>query len=412
MLGAAGFDDSAGRTFWRRRDDRVEVLHCRARTSGLSLELGIWFGFVPRADLVPEHEGRLRPAKAHCDMRGRVQVSSDGLEAAGRASALWFARWRPLDAVLRAPRGDAVGGRAFRAVGRARLAAAPPPHGVRRTRVGRRRDRPRAARSRGGLLPRASSTSADGSGRTTTSGRHGSTGSRPTPLASDRRRVAHKAAQRRRGRSAANWSVISSCASRKRKTLRRTAAGAARARRSPVGSSTPRRTSTRWRFVAETSCPSAASVEVAQLGDRERRRREREAGVRVRELRAQPLAAGEHDRPVVERGRRQRRRPGARRCRRARRGRRPAGRARGTRSRAPSRAGRARGRCTSRAARGARPRGRRPCRRAGGGSTASSVSPGARIPPGSAQAPRNGRARAARGAPAAGRRVPGGRPRG
>ena len=104
MLGAAGFDDSAGRTFWRRRDDRVEVLHCRARTSGLSLELGIWFGFVPRADLVPEHEGRLRPAKAHCDMRGRVQVSSDGLEAAGRASALWFARWRPLDAVLRALR--------------------------------------------------------------------------------------------------------------------------------------------------------------------------------------------------------------------------------------------------------------------------------------------------------------------
>ena len=104
MLRAAGFDDSAGRTFWRRRDDRVEVLHCRARTSGLSLELGIWFGFVPRADLVPEHEGRLRPAKAHCDMRGRVQVSSDGLEAAGRASALWFARWRPLDAVLRALR--------------------------------------------------------------------------------------------------------------------------------------------------------------------------------------------------------------------------------------------------------------------------------------------------------------------
>ena len=80
------------------------MLHCRARTSGLSLELGIWFRFVPRAHPVPEHDGRLRPGEAHCDMRGRVQVSSDGLEAAGRASALWFARWRPLDAVLRALR--------------------------------------------------------------------------------------------------------------------------------------------------------------------------------------------------------------------------------------------------------------------------------------------------------------------
>jgi hypothetical protein len=34
-------------------------------------------------------------------------VRSDGLEAAGRESALWFARWRPLDAVLRLLRDDA-----------------------------------------------------------------------------------------------------------------------------------------------------------------------------------------------------------------------------------------------------------------------------------------------------------------
>jgi hypothetical protein len=107
MLRAAGFDDSAGRTFWRALDDRVEVLHCRARTSGLTLELGIWFRVVPRAYPVPEHEGRPRPGEGHCDLRGRVEVRSDGLEAAGRQSALWFARWRPLDAVLRLLRDDA-----------------------------------------------------------------------------------------------------------------------------------------------------------------------------------------------------------------------------------------------------------------------------------------------------------------
>src|SRR5207245_3074635 len=41
-------------------------------------------------------------------------------------------------------------------------------------------------------------------------------------------------------------------------------------------------------------------VEVAELGDREGRRREREAEVRVRELRAEPGAAGERHAAVVE----------------------------------------------------------------------------------------------------------------
>ena len=113
MLRAAGFDDSGGRTFWRVLDDRVEVLHCRARTKGLTLELGIWFRFVPRAYPVPEHEGRVRPGEGHCDLRGRVEVRSDGLEAAGRESALWFARWRPLDAVLRLLRDEAQAGDVF-----------------------------------------------------------------------------------------------------------------------------------------------------------------------------------------------------------------------------------------------------------------------------------------------------------
>ena len=46
-------------------------------------------------------------------------------------------------------------------------------------------------------------------------------------------------------------------------------------------------------------------VEVTQLGERERRRREGEADVGVGELPAQPLAAGEDDLAVVEGERRQ-----------------------------------------------------------------------------------------------------------
>jgi hypothetical protein len=101
MLRAAGFDDSAGRTFWRHLDDRVEVLHCKAHRGGLTLELGIWFRFVPRPYPVPERAGRERPGEFHCDIRGNVHVWSDDLESAGRESALWFARWRSLSAVLR-----------------------------------------------------------------------------------------------------------------------------------------------------------------------------------------------------------------------------------------------------------------------------------------------------------------------
>ena len=101
MLRDAGFDDSAGRTFWRRLGDRVEMLHGRAHTGGLTLELGIWFRFVPRPYAVPEHDGRERPGDLYCDLRGDVHAWSGELESAGRGSALWFARWRSLRAVLR-----------------------------------------------------------------------------------------------------------------------------------------------------------------------------------------------------------------------------------------------------------------------------------------------------------------------
>jgi hypothetical protein len=47
--------------------------------------------------------------------------------------------------------------------------------------------------------------------------------------------------------------------------------------------------------------PERGGVKIAELGDRELRRCEREADVRVRELCAKPLAAGERDLAVVER---------------------------------------------------------------------------------------------------------------
>ena len=119
-------------------------------------------------------------------------------------------------------------------------------------------------------------------------------------------------------------------------------------------------------------------VEVAQLRDRERLGCEREAGVRVRELRAQALASGEHDRAVVERGGREavdgmprgvvgepgigvgRHEPEVR------------------RRELPLVRGRGRARSACRAARDARARGRRPSRRGGGGSSPRASRPASR----------------------------------
>ncbi len=100
VLREEGFDDSAGRTFWRALNDRVEVLHCKAHSGGLTLELGLWFRFVPRVVAVPGNGGRLRPAVYACDLRGDLHAWHDDLGSAAGKAASWFSRWRPLPVVL------------------------------------------------------------------------------------------------------------------------------------------------------------------------------------------------------------------------------------------------------------------------------------------------------------------------
>jgi hypothetical protein len=99
-LAEAGFDDSAGRTFWRALDDRIEVVHVRAHAGGLTLELGIWFRDVPRKTEPVQRAGRLRPSEFACDLRGSVHAWSHELAAAYERSETWFGRFRPLATVI------------------------------------------------------------------------------------------------------------------------------------------------------------------------------------------------------------------------------------------------------------------------------------------------------------------------
>ncbi len=101
LLRRAGFTASAGRTFWREQDDRVEVVHCRAHSGGLTLELGIWFRFVPRRSPVPERDDGPRPTAQSSDVLGNVHAWDGDLAAAGAKAEAWFGRWRELAAILR-----------------------------------------------------------------------------------------------------------------------------------------------------------------------------------------------------------------------------------------------------------------------------------------------------------------------
>jgi len=101
LLRRAGFASSSGRTFWRELDDRVEVVHCKAHSGGLTLELGLWFRFVPRRAPVAERVGRPTPSAQACDVLGNVHAWDGDLRVAGEKAEAWFARWRSLTDVLR-----------------------------------------------------------------------------------------------------------------------------------------------------------------------------------------------------------------------------------------------------------------------------------------------------------------------
>ena len=77
------------------------MIHGRAHSGGLTLELGLWFRFVPRRAAVPERDGRPRPAAQSSDVLGNVHAWDANLLVAGEKAVAWFARWRPLTAVLR-----------------------------------------------------------------------------------------------------------------------------------------------------------------------------------------------------------------------------------------------------------------------------------------------------------------------
>ena len=96
----AGFDDSSGRTFWRTLEDRIEVLHCKAHSGGITLELGLWFRFIPRGERTPKSGNRLRPSVYGCDVRGDMHAWQDDLGSAADKATRWFSRWRPLPVVL------------------------------------------------------------------------------------------------------------------------------------------------------------------------------------------------------------------------------------------------------------------------------------------------------------------------
>ena len=82
-------------------DDRVEVIHGKAHSGGLTLELGLWFRFVPRRAPVPERDGRPRPTAQSSDVLGNVHAWDANLLVAGEKAVAWFAKWRQLSAVLR-----------------------------------------------------------------------------------------------------------------------------------------------------------------------------------------------------------------------------------------------------------------------------------------------------------------------
>ena len=105
------------------------------------------------------------------------------------------------------------------------------------------------------------------------------------------------------GRRAANGSVISSACPANANSSAGRPPARPESRRPPVGTSAPRRIEHALEVRRRDVVAERRRVDVAELVEREGRRREREADVRVRQLAAQPVARRVDDRAVVERGR-------------------------------------------------------------------------------------------------------------
>ncbi|MGH3134553.1 MAG: hypothetical protein ACRDNY_12590, partial [Gaiellaceae bacterium] len=86
-----GFTTRRGRTFWRHRPDRVEVLHVASHRGELSVEVGIWFRVPRRSHPPPERDGELHPDAAHCDLRARLDA--DDLARSAIEAESWLLRW-------------------------------------------------------------------------------------------------------------------------------------------------------------------------------------------------------------------------------------------------------------------------------------------------------------------------------
>ena len=178
------------------------------------------------------------------------------LEACARPAS----RARSLRALVTAPRPRAAAGAAGGKHGRSGLGRRP--HGVRRY-VRRAGDRSRRRRSGRGPVERLQRTRASGSTscayRSRILRRTGS--SSTSSRRAERARLAARPSRSSSARRAEHGA--GSVTSSSRDGTRNSAGGRpplGPSRRSPVCSSTPRRSSTRCRFVAETSYPSAAAI--------------------------------------------------------------------------------------------------------------------------------------------------------
>lgn len=86
-----GFTTRKGRTFWRHRSDRIDVVHVASHRGELSVEVGVWFRAPRRSHPPPDHDGELCPDPVVCDLR--AHVDADGLSQSAVEAETWFLHW-------------------------------------------------------------------------------------------------------------------------------------------------------------------------------------------------------------------------------------------------------------------------------------------------------------------------------